>query len=424
MRKQLSIYIFITILLLTSSFLHAHAEEKKRKDYYDDYERFVKVVKVILDKYVDEIEIKDLFHNAYKGMLSGLDSYSQFFGPGELEDLKIETEGEFEGLGIEVVIKKGALIVISPIVDSPAMRAGVLAGDIILRIDGKSTENLSFREVIGCLRGDPGSEVTLTVLHRDEVEPVDIIIKRAKIHVKSVKGARIVNEEMKIGYLAITNFQDHTLADLNKTITDLKKQEMKSLILDLRFNPGGLLNVAIDVSDLFLKNGIIVSTKGRSESQSIIYKAHKKGSLIDYPLIVLINNGSASASEIVAGAIKDNKRGILLGNKTFGKGSVQSLLPVDDGTSALKLTTARYYTPSGVSIHEKGIEPDIEVILSMDEIRKLHENLPLINNLLIKKDDIIKNNNEEGHTDKKFYDRQLEHAINILKSIEIISDLN
>lgn len=419
MRRYLLICLFLISFILSSCILYA--EEKERENYYDDYERFVKVVKIILDKYVDEIDIKDLFHNAYKGMLSGLDSYSQFFEPDDLEDLKIETGGEFDGLGIEVVIKKGMLMVISPIVDSPAMRAGILTGDIILKIDGKLAEDMTFREVIKSLRGKHGSEVILTVLHKDETKPVDITIKRAKIQVKSIRGARIVDDNAKIGYVAITNFQDHTVEDLNLAIKDLEKQGMQSLVMDLRFNPGGLLNVAVDVSDQFLEKGVIVSTRGRDESQNIVYKAHKGGSLINNPLVILVNNGSASASEIVAGAIKDNKRGILLGNKTFGKGSVQSLLPVDDGKSAIKLTTARYYTPSGVSIHEKGIEPDINVDLSTKEIRELHENLALVNNLFSKDDDSSNNNNKE-QPNNEFIDKQLETAVNILKGIEIISN--
>ncbi|MGR3317044.1 MAG: S41 family peptidase [Candidatus Anammoxibacter sp.] len=418
-------YLLIRLFSIVFIFSHAvlYAEEKEQYDYYDDYERFVKVVKVIQDKYVDEIDIKDLFHDAYKGMLSGLDSYSQFFDPEDVQDLKAETEGEFDGLGIEVVIRNGMLLVITPMIDSPAMRAGVMAGDIILKIEGRFAENLTFREVINSLRGKPGSKVTLTVLHRDEITPVDVVIERAKIQVKSIKGARIVDNDAKIGYIAITNFQDRTMEDFKAAIKELQKQGMESLVLDLRFNPGGLLNVAIDVSDQFLEKGVIVSTKGRYKSQNIVYKAHRGGLLINHPLVVLLNNGSASASEIVAGAIKDNKRGILLGNRTFGKGSVQSLLPIDDGKSALKLTTARYYTPSGISIHEIGIEPDIHVELSIKEIKALHENLARINNLIGQNSDSGDDENKgEDKQTNEFKDKQLVSAINILKSIRIISN--
>lgn len=421
MKKRYLIWL-VSIFLLLSSAVSNGTENKPNKpeDYYDNYERLVRVVKVILEKYVDDVDINDLFHDAYKGMLDGLDSYSQYFSPEDLEDLKIETEGEFEGLGIEVVIKDGMLVVITPIIDSPAMRAGILAGDIILKIDDQATENLTFREVIKGLRGKLGTEVTLTVLHKSQIDPVAITIKRAKVQVKSVRGARIVDEKAKIGYLAITNFQDHTVEDLDIAVKDLKKQEMKSLILDLRFNPGGLLKVAIDVSDQFLEEGIIVSTKSRDVSQNVVYNADKHGSLKNYPLVVLINNGSASASEIVAGAIKDNKRGLLLGTKTFGKGSVQSLLPIEDGKSALKLTTARYYTPSGVSIHGKGIEPDINVELTFDEMKQLHEHLSAINVNIISEDTTSENSNKDSPILNDYKDKQLQNAINILKSADIL----
>lgn len=405
----------ISLVLLVSTFT-VHADEKKTEDHYEDYERFVKVVKIIMDKYVDEIDLKELFTSSYKGMLSGLDPYSQFFDAEDLEDLKVETEGEFEGLGIEVVVRKGVLTVITPIVDSPAMRAGILAGDIIVKIDGKITENMTFRDVVKELRGEPGSEVTLTVLHKDIFESENIVVKRAKIQVKSVRGARIVDENAKVGYLSITNFQDHTVENFKTEIKKLKELGMQSLVLDLRFNPGGLLNIAVEISDEFLDKGVIVSTKGRDASQNIVYNARKKGVLLKEPVVVLVNNGSASASEIVAGAIKDNNRGLLLGTKTFGKGSVQSLLPIDDGDSALKLTTARYYTPSGKSIHEKGIKPDVEVDLSFKEAKELHENLAVVNAAVIT-DNGVKVEVAEG-----FVDKQLESAINILKGVEIFSN--
>lgn len=384
--------------------------EDNSEDHYEDYEKFVKVVKIICDKYVDDIDFKELFNNAYKGMLSGLDPYSQFFNSDDIADLKVETEGEFEGLGIEVVIRKGALVVITPILDSPAMRAGILAGDIIIKVDGKLTKDMPFTEIINSLRGKPGSEVKLTVIHKDQLEGEEIVIKRSKVHVNSVRGVRIVDEEAKIGYLSITNFQDHTPEHLKNAMKKLKNLGMKSLILDLRFNPGGLLNVAVEVADEFLDKGIIVSTKGRDASQNVVYDAHKRGGLVKYPLVVLVNNGSASASEILAGAIKDNKRGILLGTKTFGKGSVQSLLPIDDGNSALKLTTARYYTPSGNSIHEKGIEPDIKVDLTYQEMKDLHGNLAVANSDILTKDGDVKNDLREVYDDK-----QLQNAINVLK---------
>ncbi|MCF6148146.1 MAG: S41 family peptidase [Candidatus Kuenenia sp.] len=342
---------------------------------YKEFEEFVKVIKALQEKYVEELDINTIFTNAYRGMLSELDPFSQYISPEELEELKIETEGEFEGLGIEVIVRNGILTVITPILDSPAFKAGVLVGDRIIKVDGISTKDISIREAIRMLRGKPDTTTTLTVLHEGETTPVDIAIKRAKIHVNSIRGAKIVDEEQKIGYLALINFQENTVDDLDKAVKELLKQGMEGLILDLRFNPGGLLNAAVSVSDRFLKKGIIVSTRGRDADQNILYRARRRSTYPNFPLVVLLNNGSASASEIVAGAVKDNKRGLLVGVKTFGKGSVQSLIPVRDGKAALKLTTAKYYTPSGECIHEKGIEPDIEVPLDFSQMKELHVQL-------------------------------------------------
>lgn len=384
-----------------------------KESIYEEFEEFIKVVKELQDKYVDEIKLNTILINAYRGMLSGLDPYSQYFGPEELEDLKIETEGEFEGLGIEVIIKDGLLIVITPLLDSPAFKAGILVGDRIIKIDGESTENMTIREAVKKLRGKLGTKITLTVLHEGDTTPVDITIERAKIYVNSIRGARILDEGHKIAYLAVSNFQENTIKDMDAAIQDLLKKGMKSLVLDLRFNPGGLLNAAVDMADKFLEKGIIVSTRGRDKTQNYVYQAHKKGTYPNFPLVVLVNNGSASASEIVAGALKDHKRGILLGVKTFGKGSVQSLIPVGDGKAALKLTTARYYTPSGVCIHEKGIEPDIKVSLNFAEIKALHEHLATLN--IDSKINEVKGKEKQQH----YEDIQLERAMDILKGIEV-----
>ena len=353
-------------MFFSKSMLSARTGEKKPDPdvYYQDFEEFINVIKEIQNKYVDEIELRALLKNAYRGMLAGLDPYSQFIDSEHLEELKIETGGVFDGLGIEVVIKDGFLTVLTPIVDSPAFRAGVLIGDKIIKIEGKSTKDVSIREAIDMLRGETHTKVTITVVHEGENEPVDITVERAKIHVKSTRGTRIVDAEGKIGYIAVTGFQDNTISDLDSAVEELEKQGMESLILDLRFNPGGLLNIAVDMADKFIKKGIIVSTKGRHKSQQHIYNAHSSGTYHNFPLIILINDGSASASEIVAGAVKDHKRGLLLGTKTFGKGSVQSLIPIENKNSALKLTTAKYYTPSGTLIDELGIEPDIKVNLT------------------------------------------------------------
>ncbi len=418
------VWIVIFIFTLNPCYLHAQKEEKLDPDiFYQDFEELINIIKEIQNKYVDEVGLRALLMNAYKGMLAGLDPYSQFIDSKNLEELKIETEGEFDGLGIEVIIKDGFLRVLTPIVDSPAFRAGVYIGDVIIKIDGKSTKNISIREAIEMLRGKTHTEVTITVVHEGESESVDITIERAKIHLNSTRGTRIVDEEAKIGYIAITSFQDNTTDDMDVAVKELEEQGMESLILDLRFNPGGLLNIAVDMADKFIKKGLIVSTKGRHKSQHHEYKAHRSKTYKNFPLIILVNNGSASASEIVAGAVKDHKRGLLLGTKTFGKGSVQSLIPIKNKKSALKLTTAKYYTPSGTMIHGVGIEPDIKVNLTRKEVRGLHRHLARVNAADIRtkngKEPLEINDDEEN-----FVDAQLSRAIDVLKGISVYSKNN
>ena len=282
MMKRLSIFLlFITLVFVrTGSFGQEAPLEKPqiedkegtaqaKESVYEEYEAFVKVVKELQDKYVDEIKINTILVNAYRGMLSGLDPYSQYFSPEDMEDLKIETEGEFEGLGIEVIVKDGLLTVITPLLDSPAFKAGILVGDRIIKIDGESTENMTIRDAVKKLRGKLGTKITLTVVHEGDTSPSDITIERAKIHVKSIRGARMVDNDYNVGYLAVTNFQEHTVRDMDAAIQDLLKKGMKCLVLDLRFNPGGLLNVAVDMADKFLDHGVIVSTKGKRQDAEL-----------------------------------------------------------------------------------------------------------------------------------------------------------
>jgi len=410
-------FISITVIVFSIGISNLYARVEQESDpnaYYENFEEFVKIVKEIQDKYVNKVGLEDLMKNAYKGMLVGLDPYSQFIDSESLVELRIETEGEFSGLGIEVIMKDGYLTVLTPIIDTPAFRAGMLIGDKIIKIDGYSTKNITIRETVKLLRGEANTKVTLTVLHEGETEPVDIVIERARIRVKSVRGARFVDEDNKIGYMAISNFQENTVRDMDKAIKNLEKQGLESLILDLRFNPGGLLNVAKDMGDKFIKKGMIVSTRGRHKSQEHEYKAHRSGTYSDFPLIILVNKGSASASEIVAGAVKDHKRGILVGTTTFGKGSVQTLIPIENRDSALKLTTAKYYTPSGVLIEEKGIEPDEKVELTRDELKELHAHLSRIHATDILTENGKKSDEKENKTE--FVDVQLARAIDILKS--------
>jgi carboxyl-terminal processing protease len=415
--KHLVLILSLAIILTHGSLLPAEELAKEQDDYYKNYEELVRVVRLIKDKYVDDVEFTQLLTGAYRGMLQELDPYSQYIGPGEMEDLRIETEGEFGGLGIEVIVQDGILTVITPILNSPAFKAGVMAGDKIIRIEDESAERITLREAIEKLRGEPGTEVTITVLHPGEVEPADVTIERDIVQLISVRGIKILDDEKKIGYVSLTSFQEDTAVELDTAIESLLQEGMTALILDLRFNPGGLLDAAVDVSDRFLIEEVIVTTKGKDISQNHVYHAKKPGTFPDFPLVVLVNKGSASAAEIVAGAIRDNKRGILVGTKTFGKGTVQSLVPVEEGFSAIKLTTAKYYTPSGKLIHNIGIEPDVLVELDNEETKDLHQYLSRLNNVsgapASESESDETSLEEEGSADM-----QLQQALDILRDDE------
>jgi len=349
--------------------------KKGEADLYPYYGTLCDIVEQVKKKYVDEVSVDDLFKGAIKGMLETLpDPYNAYITDDDLENFRVETEGKFGGLGIEITLVRQVLTVITPIVGTPAFRAGVEADDRIIKIDGKSTEKMSLMDAVHKLRGKPGTEVTITVLRRTEPKPVDITIERAIIVVPSLRGARMLDEDKKIGYIWLTNFQQNTGGELEKALHGLLDQGMSSLVLDLRRNPGGLLSVAIEVADLFIDEGTIVKTKGRDgrDVQEYTAKPNKDKALATVPIACLVDRTSASASEIVAGALRDHKRAILVGTHTFGKGSVQTVIPMDDSRAALKLTTARYYTPNDTPIlREKGITPDVTVELTIEQYRKL-----------------------------------------------------
>jgi carboxyl-terminal processing protease len=390
---------------------------------YEDLRSFVDVLNVIKKNYVDEVKTKDLVSGAIKGMLSSLDPHSGYMSPEAFKEFQVETKGEFGGLGIQISMKDSILTVIAPIEDTPAYMAGIKAGDKILKIDGESTKNMSIQDAVSKMRGPKGKPVTLNIFREGWTEPKDIPIVRDIIKIKSVKSKMLKDD---IGYIKLTQFQEMTSDDLTKALKDLKEKGMKSIILDLRNDPGGLLNSAVDVAGQFLPpKKLVVYIKGRTGDKIEYFTEGDDPTYTDLPMVVLVNQGSASASEIVAGALKDWNRAVIVGIQTFGKGSVQTLIPLSDG-AGLRLTTAKYYTPSGVSIQNVGITPDIVVKLEAKDGKGIS---------------VIREKDLEGHlqNEKNIQapddedkvplevqekdDVQLQRAIDALKTWEVIDKL-
>ena len=419
----------VTLFFITSGFSLANSEKKQDIDVLplDEIRTFTEIFSKIKSDYVENIEDSTLLKNAIRGMLQGLDPHSAYLDKDSYKELQEGTSGEFGGLGIEVGYEDGFVKVISPIDDTPAKRAGIKAGDLIIRLDGKSVKGISLMEAVKMMRGKPGSEIELTILRGGEEKPFNVTIVRDIITVKNIKAETI---ESAFGYIRISNFQIHTVDDLSKALMKLENENnnmLKGLVLDLRNNPGGLLNAAVGVSDLFLDKGLIVYTEGRVKGSKLKFNAKPSEMFKDIPIIVLVNGGSASASEIVAGALQDHRRAIIIGERTFGKGSVQTILPMNDET-ALKLTTARYYTPSGRSIQASGIEPDM-IVKNIKFDVKQNNNM---GNGLIKESDlsghldseVTKNdsNQKKDNIDNSSLaetDYQLYEALNVLKGLSI-----
>lgn len=352
--------ILIAIITGGALFMNGNRGEviADTEDVYKNIEIFTEVLRRIENDYVEPRDSQELIYGAIKGMVRSLDPHSSFMTKEEYGELMLETKGSFTGIGIEITMKDDILTVVSPIEGTPAFKAGVKAGDKIIKIEEKSTKDITMMEAVKDIRGPKGTKVKLTIIREGAQRPLEFSIIRDVIPLRSIRHHLLTSD---IGYIRISNFQSKTSKDLFSALDQLEKdQRLKGLVLDLRNNPGGLLSQAVEVSDLFLESGIIVSTKGRDKTQGIKSTAHRNRKHRDYPIIVLVNSGSASAAEIVAGALQDNKRALIVGTRTFGKGSVQTILPLSDG-AGLRLTTARYYTPSGKSIQLSGIMPDIEL---------------------------------------------------------------
>lgn len=391
---------------------------------YEELKVFTEALSMVKKNYVEDVKTKDLVYGAIKGMLSSLDPHSSFLNPDAYKEMQAETKGEFGGIGIQIGVKEGMLTVIAPIEDTPAYRAGIKAGDKIIKINNELTKDMSLHDAVSKMRGLPKTSVTITILREGWKETKDFTLARELIKIKSVKSKIL---EDGIGYIKISQFQEQTAADLSTALEKLMQEKMNSLILDLRNNPGGLLNSAVSVTSQFLPPGkLVVYIKGK-KGERTEYNTGDDRPNYDIPMIVLVNEGSASASEIVAGALKDWNKAVILGIKTFGKGSVQSVIPLSDG-SGLRLTTAIYYTPKGTSIQATGIVPDIVVKLDIKEKGKEHP--------------VIREKDLEGHLEnsqgqevpkepeemapievQEKEDAQLQRAIDLLKTWKVFKEL-
>lgn len=434
--RQTRLYLFLVVLplLIITVPVSASAEisQSEKEVTYKQLELFSNILSILQEHYVEEINTKEALNGAIRGLLFSLDPHSSYLPPESYRDLQDETRGSFTGIGIEVTIKNDLLTIVSPIADTPADQAGLKANDIILEIDEKKTKNMTPYEAIEKLRGPAGTFVSLSIHREGWDEPKKMTIKREIIPVQSVKA-----EFLAPGYVysRITKFQHHTGNEFKAALQTLKgKGQINGLILDLRNNPGGLLHQAVSVADLFLEKGKIVYTKGRKADQNTVFNAHGGGEKRSYPLVILVNEGSASAAEIVAGAIQAHKRGIIVGTQTFGKGTVQTVIPLPDG-AGLRMTTALYYTPDDRSIQAKGIKPDVEVPFvasivpdqetSEKTARKSVKEADLTNHFPYRQEEMTTSEKDNASLEAKLQkDNQLRTAYNILKSLNLYSEHN
>jgi len=424
-KRALLLFAFLTALFLLGSYGDSRVSAIDR-NIYKNLKTFSEVLDMVEKNYVEPVDNDKLIQGAINGMIKSLDPHSSFMTSDMYKELEVETRGSFGGLGIEITILKDVLTVVSPIEDTPAYIAGIKAGDQIIRIDGKTTKDITIMEAVKKLRGPRDTKVTITIMREGLTKPKDYVITRSIIKIRSVK-TRVYDGQ--IGYIRIASFQERTVNDVKKALREIetKVRPLKGLVIDMRNNPGGLLNQSVEVSDLFLKSGVIVSTRGRSKGMESKSVAKDDGDEPTCPIVVLVNEGTASASEIVSGALQDNGRAVILGAQTFGKGSVQTVIPLEGG-AALKLTTARYYTPNGRSIQAEGITPDIAVkpIRPVEEKNAAEDHLLRERDLKghIKSPKEMDAKPEESNKDKVeeslARDNQLKNAIDILKSWDIL----
>jgi carboxyl-terminal processing protease len=447
-KAGLTRFLMVMMLVgLPAQVLYAEeAVDDPKPDTYNKLKVFSEILSLIESNYVESVGSDTMIDGAIKGMVKALDPHTSYLPPTSYKEMQVETTGKFGGLGIEISIRDGVLTVVSPIDDTPAFKVGIKAGDKIIKIEDESTLDMTLQDAVSRLRGETGSPINITIFRESFKAPKEFTIVRAIIKVRSVVH-KVYQKD--IGYIKIRSFSKNTSLDLDNALAKLEKKEITKLILDLRNNPGGLLNQAVEVTDRFLnRENLIVYTKGRSDEQNMRFTSHDKVAGVSYPLIILVNSGSASASEIVAGALQDLNRAIVLGTPTFGKGSVQTIIPLSDG-SALRLTTARYYTPSGRVIQENGIEPDIIIERELpaeveedDEKVKESEDKIRLRRFLREKDlkkhlkgksslgDVTDENDEES-SDKEeseeltinkdlVKDNQLQHAVSLLSGWEVM----